>query len=369
MTARQPLWLVETAAPPPAEHSLPALVRQAANRLAAAETSAEVLEARDAAALIYDAAKRAARIEKAKRAHDEVISAVYHAQADALEIESLAKRRLADEYDLAQERGEVAGHGGDRKINLPDAKLENINLSYREIHEARRIRDAEESDPGIVRRTLDTLIDAGHEPTRAAVKRAIGTKSTTAASPAHPLAAALAGVDRHLTQADPAELLADVPEPARQEIARLAPRVARYLLNLTPPADFATDPAAGAEVQGRHGAFIADWASPPGEGTIIFLGEQRYDLIGVEARQRRDGGFFALMMWRSACPACGSAFHTTTGLRIRDLRRRCPEHRSLAPASSGGSQFGRQRLDVRILPAPPISTPSSFSNQEFTNGI
>jgi hypothetical protein len=35
-------------------------------------------------------------------------AAVHRAQADALEIEAKAKRRLADEYDAAQERGEVA---------------------------------------------------------------------------------------------------------------------------------------------------------------------------------------------------------------------------------------------------------------------
>lgn len=55
----------------------------------------------------------------------------------------MAKRRLADEYDAAQERGEVAGHGGDRKIKVPDANLEKVGLSKREVHEARQIRDAE----------------------------------------------------------------------------------------------------------------------------------------------------------------------------------------------------------------------------------
>jgi hypothetical protein len=37
--------------------------------------------------------------------------AVYHAQADALEIEVMAKRRLADEYDAAQDRGELRTNG------------------------------------------------------------------------------------------------------------------------------------------------------------------------------------------------------------------------------------------------------------------
>ncbi len=36
----------------------------------------------------------------------------HRAQADALEIEAMAKRRLADEYDAAQERGEVGQQTG-----------------------------------------------------------------------------------------------------------------------------------------------------------------------------------------------------------------------------------------------------------------
>ena len=74
--------------------SVSALVRSAASKLAAAETSAEVLDARREATVAYDAAKSAGRMAKAKQAHDEVITAVYRAQADALEIESMAKRQI-----------------------------------------------------------------------------------------------------------------------------------------------------------------------------------------------------------------------------------------------------------------------------------
>ena len=90
---------------------LPALIDRAAFALASAKTSGEVLEARDMARVAYDAAKTAARIARAKEAHDEIISAVYRAQGDAARIEARAKIRLADEYDAAQERGEVARLG------------------------------------------------------------------------------------------------------------------------------------------------------------------------------------------------------------------------------------------------------------------
>lgn len=155
-----------------ARQSLPSLVQQAAAQLASASTAAEVLDARDTARVAYDAAKSAARFAKAKGAHDELIAKAHRAQADALEIEAMAKRRLADEYDAAQLRGEVRGQG-----NIPDenvSTLADIGLTAKDIHEAREIRDAEETYPGIVKRTLDAAIEAGEEPTRAAVKRAVG---------------------------------------------------------------------------------------------------------------------------------------------------------------------------------------------------
>lgn len=153
---------------------LPGLVDRAAAMLAGAKTAAEVLEAREVAGLIYDAAKRAARLSLAKTAHDELIAAAHRAQADALEIEAAAKRRLADEYDAAQARGEVAVG---RPKSLADGKslqptVSDLGLRHDQIHDARLIRDAEAADPGLVRRTLDERLARGEEPTRSAVRRA-----------------------------------------------------------------------------------------------------------------------------------------------------------------------------------------------------
>lgn len=158
--------------------ALPALVDRAAAVLSNARSSAEVLEARDMASVAYDAAKKAARFAKAKNAADSLIAAAHRAQADALTIEAQAKRRLADEYDAAQERGEVAKHSAgnpqivSNKNDLP-ATAAQVGLSRKDIHEARLIRDAEVSDPGIVKRTLDEAIEAGEEPTKAKVRRAV----------------------------------------------------------------------------------------------------------------------------------------------------------------------------------------------------
>lgn len=156
--------------------ALPALIDRAASALANARGAAEVLEARDMASFAYDVAKKTARLGKAKQAHDDLISAAYRAQADALEIEAQAKRRLADEYDAAQERGEVASvSDGRRSSGAEDLKstAAEIGLSHKEIHEARIIRDAERADPGIVKRTVDAAIASGEEPSKAKVRRAV----------------------------------------------------------------------------------------------------------------------------------------------------------------------------------------------------
>ena len=66
-------------------NQLPNLIKQAMATLDKATTAAEVLEARDNAAFVYDEARAAERLAKAKHAHDTVIAACRQAQADALE--------------------------------------------------------------------------------------------------------------------------------------------------------------------------------------------------------------------------------------------------------------------------------------------
>jgi len=154
--------------------SLAPIIRRAADQLASATSAAEVLDARDLARTAYDAAKSAARFARAKSAHDDVIAAVYRAQADALEIEAMAKRRLADEYDAAQERGEVATRAdqnllpAEKKVSVSD-----LGLTHKDIHEARQIRDAETAEPGVIRRAIDERLDAGREPTKAALREVV----------------------------------------------------------------------------------------------------------------------------------------------------------------------------------------------------
>jgi hypothetical protein len=69
---------------------------------------------------------------------------VHRAQADALEIEAGAKRRLADEYARI----------GDNLPSVPDGNSQptaaDLGLSRKGIHDAREIRDAEASIAGVL---------------------------------------------------------------------------------------------------------------------------------------------------------------------------------------------------------------------------
>lgn len=234
--------------------SLPSLIDRASRALSNARTSAEVLEAREMASLAYDMAKRSARLSKAKQAHDELIGAVYRAQADALEIESQAKRRLADEYDDAQERGEIRKAGNPNSSGTEELPGPgNIGLSYKQIHEARLLRDAEQSDPGIVKRTLDDRIARGEEPNRAAIRDAVlhaaerglrggnggradkRNPNFTAPSEAERYMRAVSGACREILEEvghhDPALLLTGFIDPSHRERSLNAIRACRDFLN------------------------------------------------------------------------------------------------------------------------------------------
>lgn len=163
------------------------LIDRAAMTLANAASAADVLDARDQASLAYDAAKAAARFEKAKGAHDEIMASIYRSQAEAAEIEFMAKRKLADEFDAAQARGEVAGVGGKRGNQYASVDDENVavptsadlGLTRPQIHEARQIRDAIEAQPDLLRSVLDDMLQNGEEPTKAKLRKAIAPVVTT----------------------------------------------------------------------------------------------------------------------------------------------------------------------------------------------
>jgi hypothetical protein len=176
---------------------------------------------------------------RAKQAHDSIVADVHRSQAHALAIRARAEMRLAEEYDEAQDRGEVAGHGqrgpqkdvGDHNVFSP-ATAADLGLRRDEIHEARQLRNAEKAEPGLIRRALDGMIERGEEPTRAALKReVIDQKPQKVMNPnALWLWGRLKDFEREgiLTQS-PDHLLSEMTPPMRADVRRLLPMVREFI--------------------------------------------------------------------------------------------------------------------------------------------
>jgi hypothetical protein len=107
----------------PSVDAIPAILARASSTLDAAKSSAEILEARDTAAFAYDAAKSAARINRAKGAHDDLVQAAHRLQGEALRIDARAKFRLAEEYDAAQERARLRVEGSREMFRMGTLSL------------------------------------------------------------------------------------------------------------------------------------------------------------------------------------------------------------------------------------------------------
>ncbi len=140
----------------------------------------DIINARIVASVAYNQAKTAAQFAEQIGATEKLIAKARRMQADALLIEARAKILIADKWDEAQASGE-ASKGG-RPKTLSDGKgfsVDDTGLSYKEIHEARKLAAAEHREPGIVERAIQARLAAGLEPTKANLRAAVGTASAT----------------------------------------------------------------------------------------------------------------------------------------------------------------------------------------------
>jgi hypothetical protein len=144
----------------------------------------DVIAARLLASGAYDQAKAAAGYAERFGAAEKLVAKARRLQGDALLIEARAKVRIADDYDAAQAAGHVRKPGqrgkavqDDDRISTPTAG--EIGLSKQEVHEARKLRDAERRAPGIVERAIAARLAAGLEPSRANLRAAVGTDTAT----------------------------------------------------------------------------------------------------------------------------------------------------------------------------------------------
>lgn len=146
----------------------------------------DVIAARMLATAAYDQARLAASYAERFGAAERLVEKARRLQGDALLIEARSKVQIADDYDAAQAAGVVRKPGqrgkavsDENRFSTPTAG--EIGLSKADVHEARKIRDAERRSPGIVERAIAARLAAGLEPSRANLRAAVGTSSASAA--------------------------------------------------------------------------------------------------------------------------------------------------------------------------------------------
>jgi hypothetical protein len=165
---------------------VPAILHDASGLVATVERAkalldeGDVIAAKVLAARAYDDAKSAVALAERFKAGNALVEKARRLQCDALLIETRAKIRLADEWDAAKDAGLV---GAGRPKNVPDGNgftAAEAGLDRKEIHEARKLRDAEAKEPGIVERAIAARLSSGLNPSRANLRVAVGTASATA---------------------------------------------------------------------------------------------------------------------------------------------------------------------------------------------
>jgi hypothetical protein len=165
---------------------VPAILHDASGLVATVERAkallddGDVIAAKVLAAHAYDDAKSAVALAERFKAGNALVDKARRLQGDALLIETRAKIRLADEWDAAKEAGLV---GAGRPKNVSDGNgftAAEAGLDRKEIHEARKLRDAEAKEPGIVERAIAARLSSGLNPSRANLRAAVGTASATA---------------------------------------------------------------------------------------------------------------------------------------------------------------------------------------------
>lgn len=140
----------------------------------------DLVAARILAGRAYDDARAALALAARFSAARGLVEKARRLQGEALLIEARAKMAIADQVDAAQATGEMAPKGRPKNVSAGNVlTAEEVGLDRKQIHEARRLRDAVSREPGIVERAIEARVAAGFAPTRANLRVAIGAASAT----------------------------------------------------------------------------------------------------------------------------------------------------------------------------------------------
>lgn len=132
----------------------------------------------------YDQAKAAGGYAERVKASRTLVDKARRLQADALKIEALSYCAMADAVDEAQDKGEILRTGRPKSVSDENTfTLDEVGIDRQHLHHARKLRNAEKSNPGFVETIIETRLSEGLEPSRASLKKAaghaIGTKTAT----------------------------------------------------------------------------------------------------------------------------------------------------------------------------------------------
>lgn len=221
----------------------------------------DIQKARVIADGAYDLSQAEARFAAKYAATRALVPKFRQLQGDALLMETRCKMELARAYDAAQQAGTAAKKGRPKNVGADDIfKQADAGLTRQEIHEARKLVEAEEKAPGIAERAIAARVAAGLAPTRANLKAAIGTRSATKEERGNNLYETPAEAMHTLLALE--DFSPSVWEPAcgRGAISRML-EVAGYAVVLSDLVDYGT-----ADAHGELQAVIDFRDTKPGEG-------------------------------------------------------------------------------------------------------
>jgi hypothetical protein len=141
----------------------------------------DIMAAKQLAGGAYlDAKARAQYAASFGAAGKRVLAKARQLQGDALLIETRAKMSMAAAWDAAQADGKAAKKGRPKNVGDDDIfTLDDAGLTRQEIHESRKLLEAEQRDPGFAERAIAARLAAGFEPSRRNLSASVGTKTAT----------------------------------------------------------------------------------------------------------------------------------------------------------------------------------------------
>lgn len=162
--------------------SIQSVIADARKSLEQADSHSRILEAREKARRAFEAAKSAARIAKARKAHGDLSKDLKKLMGEAVAVQLLADAKLVEEVERAQARGELAKpgrpesnvpSGNNKKATGPEAGLP----PRKDLHIARKLRDAMGVNPDVVDEAIAGMIERGEAISEATVRREIISRS------------------------------------------------------------------------------------------------------------------------------------------------------------------------------------------------